>query len=275
MSEPVRQASGADAARQALAAWKAGRTPGQAPAPRKKSRRVREDRTGGRDPIGLGGVLGRIAAEQGWKTSLDGGSILDQWPTLCPQYVGKVQPVEFREEKGQLVVRPGSDAYAAQLRLLGGQLCKQINDKLGRDIVRSLGVLPVGALAATRPDVTNDGPERFTAVNQTTPPTGPVHTRDTASPGYHLAMAEHQAHKRTRDTAMAPYVREALERQNQALRAHREDEEAFTDAVAERERLEAQHELEQPADSLQASIQAALRYKHSGVREPRRLFEAS
>jgi len=263
----IPQASGRDLARQALAAYKAGRTPGQGPSGpgRKKTRRLREDRTGGRDPVGLGALLGRIADEQAWTTSLDGGNIIDQWPTLCPQYVGKVQPLEFREDKGQLIVRPCSDAYAAQLRLLGGQLCKQINDKLGSVVVKSLGVLPVGQV--TIPQAAVDEPKP-------TAPAAPVNTPETASPGYQKTRAVARDHKPDRTSLLAPAARAAIERQNQALRSRREPEEAFTELVAQIELLEKQ--AGPPSGSLEASIRAALAHKHSGpAAEPRRLFEAS
>lgn len=259
------QASGRDLARQALAAYKTGRTPGQNTGPtRKRTRRVREDRAGGRDPLRLGTLLDRIAAEQAWTTSLEGGNIIDQWPTLCPQFVGKVQPLEFREDTGQLVVRPCSDAYGAQLRLLGGQLCKQINDKLGSIVVKSLGVMRVGEVTT---------PPTAAEPKSAAAPTGLVRTPETASPGYQRTRAVAREHKPDRTSLLTPAARAAIERQNEALRERREPEESFTEFVAQQERLEEQ--AGPPADSLEASIRAALAYKHSGGREPRRLFEAS
>ncbi|MDX2870481.1 DciA family protein, partial [Streptomyces scabiei] len=127
----TQQASGADLARQALAAYKASARTAPTTKPTRPKRK-RAERGAGRDPQGLGAVLGRLTAEQGWTGGMNGGSILDQWAQLCPQYVGLVQPAHYDDTTGRLDLRPGSHTYAAQLRLLGGQLAKQINDKIGR-----------------------------------------------------------------------------------------------------------------------------------------------
>lgn len=263
------RASGADAARQALAAWKAGRTPGQAPA-KKKPRRIREDRTGGRDPIGLAALLGRINDEQGWAIGLTGGNLIDQWAALCPdRYRGHLEPVAFHTEQGQLDIRPDSHAYATELRMCAPILVRELNQKLGRIAVRNIRVLTVGAVANTpRPETERPPLEQ---------PAAPVRTRDTASPGYRQALETALAHKPDRTRHLNPIAAAAIDRQNQALTEHREPEEAFTDAVAEQERLEALAERQQSADPLEAAVRAALAYKHSGGSTPpvRRLFEAS
>lgn len=238
-------ASGADLARQALAGYRSNaKTAPTKTRPRTTTRRERGD---GRDPVGLGAVLGRINTDQDWRLALTGGSILDQWPTLCPQFVDTVQPVSYDPERGRLDLRPVSHAYAAHLRLLGGQLARQINDKLGKPAVRTIRVLPVGAIAApaaaTVPDEHDQAPEA-----------GPVITRETASPGYHRALAEALAHKPAAP-ADDPRIARARDDLNARIAhpAQREPETAFADAVAEQERL-AEH---QPTDSLQASLAAA------------------
>lgn len=262
--EPLEQpASGRDLARQALAQYKA--TAKQNPGPaRKKPRRTRTDRTGGRDPVGFGAVLAGLNIDYEWGVALDGGSILDQWATLCPQFVDTVQPIAYDPQSGRLDLRPASHAYAANLRLLGGQLCKQINDKVGKMVVRSIRVLPVGAIT---PPNAPQGPA------EPSQDTGPVITRDTASPGYQRTLEAHREHRGDPDRPANPYVAAALERQNQALRDRREPETAFTDAVAAHDNLIEQ----QPTDSLEASLRAArarAAADRSG-REPVRLFGAA
>lgn len=267
-------ASGRDLARQALNTYKAGRTPGSTAGPgRKKTGRIREDRAGGRDPIKLGGVLDRIGSEEAWKTSIDGGSIIDQWPTLCPQrYVDHLQPVAFDSELGRLDIRPDSPAYATELRMFGPMLAKQLNTELGRDVVRTIRILRVGTVtpvAATTPD------DCFTAVKQSATP---VRTRETASPGYRMALETALAHKPDRTRHLNPKTAAAIEGSTAALLdpVKREPEQAFTDAVAEAERLAELHARQHPDDPLLAAVQAALRYKHSGGSTPpvQRLFEA-
>ena len=213
-------ASGADLARQALAAYKA--TAKTAPASKPKLRTVKRNRGPGREPVGLGGVLGNTSTEQGWELSLKGGSILDQWATLCPDLVGRAEPVAYDAELGLLDLRPASPAYATQLRLFGGQLCKRVNDKVGRDVLRSIRVLPVGALAN---EGSSSRPAAVTPTAAADP--GPVKTRETASAGYRATLA---AVCRSEPRTVDPRVLEAIARQNQD--AAREPETAFAATVA-------------------------------------------
>lgn len=256
--------SGRDLARQALAQYKASTwaVPSAKP-PKKSVRRVRRPGES-RDPVGLGSVFQGLSDAPDWSAALQGGSILDRWATLCPQFVDTVQPVAYDPNTGRLDLRPASHAYAANLRLLGGQLCKQINDKVGKPVVRSIRVLPVGAI--TPPNTPQGTQEPSQDV-------GPVITRDTASPGYHRTLAAHQEHRGDPDRPTNPYVAAAVDRQNQALRDRREPETAFTDAVAAHDQLTQQ----QPADSLEASLRAArARAAADRVgREPVRLFGAA
>ncbi|QGZ53399.1 DUF721 domain-containing protein (plasmid) [Streptomyces sp. QHH-9511] len=264
MSDPQPIASGRDLARQALAAYKASRPTGPATARPTKARRSRHTAGSGRDPVGFGSLLGQISAEQGWAVGVRGGSILDRWDELCPQYAGRVQAVAFDADRGRLDLRPASDAYATQLRLLAGQLARQINTKLGTDTVRAIRVLPVGRIDAPAPAVTEDEPTSALA---------PVRTRQDASSGYHRALAVHREHHRTHvdDAALAERIAAARARQDAALLARRLPDDEHTEYLAEQERLT----KGRPVDDLAASIQAALHYKHHGDprREPRQAFK--
>lgn len=253
-------ASGADLARQALArARTAAKTrPTPSPKPRRSSRPAH----GNRDPQGLGSVLERLTAEQGWDTGLDGGSVIDQWPTLCPQYVGLVQPVHYDAATGRLELRPSSHTYAAQLRLLGGQLAKQINDKMGRVVVRTIRVLPVGATSTTAS--TTPAPTRRPE------PEAPVKTRETASPGYRAALAAALAH-RPEPQPSNPYLAEAIARQDAALRANREPESAHRDAVWELDRIQSRPDR---GEQVRRAALARARQERAGT-TPRRVFDVA
>lgn len=265
MSDPT--ATGADLARMALqAARRAAKTKPAIGRPA-RAKRTRGARSDGRDPMPLGAALTRLMDEHGWDTAVTGGNILDQWAELCPELAGKVQPVAYDPERGILELRPGSHAHATQLRWLERQLCQRINTKLGTTAVRSLRILAVAAIV-DQPAVlaAEPGPASTAAA-------APVRTPETASPGYQHARAVALEHKPDRTSLLTPAARAAIERQNQALRDRRESEEAFTEYVAQLEILKAK--AGPPDGSLEASIQAALAYKYSGGREPRRLFEAS
>ncbi|MFD7980153.1 DciA family protein [Streptomyces sp. NPDC059071] len=267
--------SGRDLARQALAAYKAGRRPGTGPT--KPDRRTQRRRgADGRDPQAFAAVLERLGSEQGWTASVRGGDILARFTELCPQYEGRVHAVAFDAERGRLDLRPGSDAYGAQLRLLGGQLCRQINDKLGADTIRSIRVLPVASL-----DHAHRGADSFTAVDPAAipaPEVGPVRTRETASVGYHRAVAAHRdayTDSPANSTDFAALCAEVEERQVAALLAHREDPNAHAEYLAQ---LELQHRR-QPSDPYEATVQAALRRSRTGQtagsRDPQQVFDAA
>jgi predicted nucleic acid-binding Zn ribbon protein len=241
-------ASGKDLARQALAAYKA--TAKTSPATKPKPRRIKRDRGPGRDPVGLGGILGNISTEQGWELSLEGGSILDQWATLCPDLVGRAEPAAYDAELGRLDLRPASPAYATQLRLFGGQLCKRVNDKAGRDVLRSIRVLPVGALSS---EESSRRPAPATPAAVVDP--GPVKTRETASDGYRATLA---AVRRAAPRTVDPRVLEAIARQDHD--APREPETAFAATVA------AMQDLAPAAvDTAEQTRQAAIARKYGAA----------
>ncbi|WP_331757299.1 DUF721 domain-containing protein (plasmid) [Streptomyces sp. NBC_01525] len=217
MSDP-HTASGADLARQALATWRAT----AATRPSTKPRVRRRTRRDGRDPVGLNAVLAQLTTEQDWKASVDGGSLLDQWPELCPDLEGKVAPVHFDAATGRLDLRPASPAFATHLRLLGPQLVARLQTKGAP--VRTIRLLQPGPLPGAIP------------VGAATPrpaqPEAAVRIRAGTSTGYEVALAAHRAHKPDRTaTDLQQRVQAAAERQVNALRVHRESDEAQPEAA--------------------------------------------
>ena len=258
------QLVGVDLARQALAAARAAARTAPTSTPRRKPKRT--TRPGGRrEPVTLADAITALGADLPLEAGVAGGSIIDQWPTLCPQYDGLVQPVAYDETRGRLDLRPSTHAYAAQLRLLGGQLAKQINDKTGRPTVRTIRVLPVGRVdTPTRPAAAIGQPE----------PDAPVKTRETASPGYRSALEAALTNRPDRQPT-DPYLAFALERQNRVLKnpANREPDGQFTDAAAEAERI-AGPVLDR-SEAVRRAALARKRAEASGLVEPRRVFDVA
>jgi predicted nucleic acid-binding Zn ribbon protein len=173
--------SGRDLARLALAQYK--NSPRREPSgPRRKPTRRRAEQGSGRDPQTFAAVLNQLNTDREWNIGVQGGNILDQWPALCPDLAATVQPVHYDPEHGRLDLRPASHAYAAQLRLLGGQLAKRINDKMGATAVRTIRVLAPGPVTPPRAAA-----DPAPAARAEEPP--PVRTRDDACPGYHHTLA--------------------------------------------------------------------------------------
>lgn len=258
-------ASGADLARQALAAARAAAKTTPAPGPKKHRRSIRPTRGTAGDPQGLGSVLARLTAEQGWEDGLGGGNLLDQWASIAPtELATTVQPVSYDPDRGILELRPSSPAYATQLRWFQQQLAKHLNDKLGRPAVRTIRVLaPGGGTPATATAI----PEPA----QPETPDGPVKTRDTACAGYRAALEAVLANRPERQPAN-PYVAEALARQEAALRANRQPETEHRDAVWEIDRL-----TQAEPDRSETVRRAALARKRDDAagRVPRRAFDVA
>ena len=261
--ETAPKGSGADLARQALAVAIAAAKNSPTPAAKKPRTRVkRVPRGSGRDPLAFGALLDKVSAEQGWPKALEGGSILGRWPQLCPQFADTVQPVGYDPERGVLELRPLTHTIAAGLRIMGGQLAKQINDKLGTPTVRSIRVLAVGAPARS---IQESAAEPVTAE-----PQAPIRTRETASPGYRAALEAALANRPERQSAN-PYVAEAETRQVAALRAGRQPEDEHRDAEW------ATDTTSPAAGSMEASERAARAYarQQAAGQTPRRAFDVA
>jgi predicted nucleic acid-binding Zn ribbon protein len=187
------QPSGADLARQMLrrAQADARNRPTTGTQKPKRGNRPRGD---GRDPIGLGAVLGQLQTDMDWKTSVAGGTVLDRWATIAPELVGKVAAEAFDPASRTLALRPSSSAYATQLRWLGQQMVTRINQAMGGDTVRAVRILSPRALpgAATAPEP--DKPRLVAAAEQA------PRTRADAPPGFHRALDALEAARADTDT---------------------------------------------------------------------------
>jgi predicted nucleic acid-binding Zn ribbon protein len=256
------QPSGADLARAALAAARADAKtrPTQ---PQKKARsgaRTSLRRPG--DPMGLGAAITRMMTERGWQPPEEGGSILDQWPTIAPELADKVAAVRFEHDTGTLHLRPATHTYATQLRLYQAQILAKVQQHPSGSTVHSLKILAAGAAPASTETTSAVEPPRETA---------PVRTRETASPGYREALALALGN-RPAPPPTNPYIEEARSRQIAALRASRQPESEDSEAMW----AQADQSPGPESGSLEASIAAALAYKRSQQGgEPRRLFGAA
>lgn len=213
--QPAPELSGVDLARVALhQAREAAKARGGCGTLKAKRRtRTTSVRGDGREPTGFAAVLQGLMADRAWDVPAAGGSILDQWPTiaaaLSPKLAAHVVAVAFHAETGQLDLRPDSPAYATQLRLISARIVAAANDAVSTQAVRTVRVLAVGA--------TFPAPREGVAVpTAAVAPDAPVKTRDMAPPGFHQALAAHQAV--TSAQRLDPGIAEAVERQTRAMR---------------------------------------------------------
>ena len=94
----------------------------------------------GRDPMGLGKVVGRLVAERGWSSPVAVGSVMAEWATLVgPEISAHCTPESFTDTT--LHVRCDSTAWATQLRLLSLSLLEKFRTELGDGVVTKIQVL--------------------------------------------------------------------------------------------------------------------------------------
>lgn len=94
----------------------------------------------GRDPLGLGKVVGRLVAERGWTSPVAVGSVMAEWAALVgPEISAHCTPESFTDTT--LHVRCDSTAWATQLRLLSSSLLEKFRVELGDGVVTSIHVL--------------------------------------------------------------------------------------------------------------------------------------
>ena len=107
---------------------------------RKGSRGFSQFHSTGRDPLGLGKVVGRLVAERGWTSPVAVGSVMAEWPALVgPEIAAHCTPESFTDTT--LHVRCDSTAWATQLRLLSMSLLDKFRTELGDGVVTSIQVL--------------------------------------------------------------------------------------------------------------------------------------
>lgn len=113
---------------------------GEKSTPRAKRPAFLDNRDGGRDPMGLGKIVGRLITDRGWSSPLAVGSVMAQWNTLVGAEISAhAQPESF--EVTTLHVRTDSTSWATQLRLLAPSLLARFDAELGRGVVTKILVL--------------------------------------------------------------------------------------------------------------------------------------
>lgn len=100
-----------------------------------------------RDPQGIDLVLKKVLGNLGWNAGMNAGRVLEEWDEIVGEKVSShCRPVSL--EDGVLVVSASSSAWAAQLRMLTGQLVTTIEEHVGSHVVSELKV--TGPAAAER-----------------------------------------------------------------------------------------------------------------------------
>lgn len=94
----------------------------------------------GRDPQGLGKVVGRLVRERGWNAPVAVGSVMARWDQLVGSDIAThCQPDSFADTT--VAVRCDSTAWATQLRLLSPNLLARFDAELGPGVVTKIHVI--------------------------------------------------------------------------------------------------------------------------------------
>lgn len=113
---------------------------------RRRRKRVEEDDENapfapGRDPKGLGDVLGALMKQAGWAPHLAREDLVRQWGDVAgTETAAHTRPVAL--ERGILTVQCDSTAWAKQLRLMRAQIVTRIGERYpeaGVEDVRFVG----------------------------------------------------------------------------------------------------------------------------------------
>jgi hypothetical protein len=89
------------------------------------------------DPQRAGFLLGHLAQRLGWETPLEIADVKKHWDEYVGSQVASHSTVESFE-KGKLIVRTDSTAWATQLKFLLPELLKQLNKRLGAGVVQQV-----------------------------------------------------------------------------------------------------------------------------------------
>ncbi len=95
-----------------------------------RSRRTRDEDESlpfghGRDPKGLGDVVGALTADLGWDSPLAQSELMSRWTELAGEETAK-HSAPITVEKGLLTVQCESTAWATQLRLMRTEIMTHI-----------------------------------------------------------------------------------------------------------------------------------------------------
>lgn len=94
----------------------------------------------GRDPAGLGEVVGGLVASAGWTDAVAVGGVMGRWREVVGADVAEhCTPVGFGD--GTLTVRAATTAWATQLRMLVPDVRRRLDEVVGEGVVRHIEVL--------------------------------------------------------------------------------------------------------------------------------------
>ncbi|MGH2768495.1 MAG: DciA family protein [Candidatus Methylomirabilales bacterium] len=92
---------------------------------------------GGPDPVGIGGLLPEVARVWGLEHAVEAARLAASWEGIVgPEVAGRCQPISLKG--GVLRLRASSPAWAAELRYLGPEIARRINDALGKGLVKTV-----------------------------------------------------------------------------------------------------------------------------------------
>jgi predicted nucleic acid-binding Zn ribbon protein len=245
--------SGVDLAKVALRAARAAAANGATSRPAPARRTAWARRSDGREPAGLAAVLEGLMAARAWDTPTAGANVVADWDRIAPDLAGHVHAAGFDAAAGVLQLRPVSPAWATHLRLRTAAIVQRITEHTGDRTVREIRILPPGP--ASSPSTT--GARAPAATIEAGTATAQEPAAREPSTGYRHARDAHRA--AVPEQQLAPGIRAAIERQDQALAWHREPEEVFRAVLVDQDQEDLQTYRGRGADAYQRARQQAAR----------------
>jgi predicted nucleic acid-binding Zn ribbon protein len=114
-----------------------------------------------RDPASVADAIVSLVSDRGWQAATSIGRIWGEWSSLVgPTLAEHVKPEAFDRTTGLLTLRADSTAWAAQVKMLSGQLRKRLQSEIPGNVVSGITVLgpDVGPRTRGRLRVKGRGP---------------------------------------------------------------------------------------------------------------------
>lgn len=91
----------------------------------------------GRDPRAMNDNVTALLRRMGWTENIEVAAVTARWrEVIGDQIADHCEPVSF--EKGVLLLRASSSAWATQMQLMSGQVRHRLNEEFGREVVKEL-----------------------------------------------------------------------------------------------------------------------------------------
>jgi predicted nucleic acid-binding Zn ribbon protein len=96
---------------------------------------------GAGEPAEIGSVLDGLLGGSPWRAGLTLGELARRWEEVVGERLATETAPARLDDRGVLIVRATSSAWAAQLRFLSGEVARNANQVLGNPVVTDVRIV--------------------------------------------------------------------------------------------------------------------------------------